>query len=214
MEPIARTLQNLIWIDLEFTDLDPGQGQIMQAAMIVTRADLTPIPPPGIEAEVGGLQFDVSMTQEQADSASDWVKANQAKHLAASLAPDALSVANVEEFFVAYLLTCCEIPDSVPKRPLLAGNSVHADRSYLQRFMPNLTALLSYRNLDVSTLKEIAARWAPDLEFNKNPESIRKWYPADVQVKGAVHDALFDIKGSISELSFYRGRLFAEIARS
>lgn len=212
-EPITRTAGNLVWIDLEFTELDPSVGAIMQAAMIVTRPDLTPVPPPGIPAEIGGLQFTIEMSEEQVATASDWVKVNQKEHLTESRGPNAVPVGQVEELFIAYLLVCSEIPDHVRARPLLAGNSVHGDRNYLARYMPKLVDLLSYRLLDVSGFKELASRWCPKLEFNKNPETIRRWYPADVEVKGAVHDALFDIKGSIAELNFYRDQLFVPAAR-
>jgi len=212
-EPLERTSGNLVWIDLEFTDLDPSRGAIMQAAMIVTRPDLTPIPPPGVPPEEGGLQFSISLTEEQIATASDWVKENQKEHIVECGGPNALPVERVEELFIAYLLVCSEIPDSVRSRPLLAGNSIHGDRNYLARYMPKLVDLLSYRLLDVSGFKELASRWAPKLEFNKNPETIRRWYPADVEVKGAVHDALFDIKGSIAELSFYREHMLVPTAR-
>lgn len=212
-EPIARTAANLVWIDLEFTDLDPALGGIMQAAMIVTRPDLTPVLPPGVSPAEGGLQFTVALSPEQAERASDWVKANQKEHLERSLSPEAMPVEQVESLFIGYLLLCSEIPDSIRSRPLLAGNSVHGDRNYLARYMPKLVDLLSYRLLDVSTFKEITSRWCPALEFTKNSETIQRWFPAEVEVKGAVHDALFDIKGSIAELNFYRENLFVPQAR-
>jgi oligoribonuclease len=212
-EALERTSGNLVWIDLEFTDLDPSRGAIMQAAMIVTRPDLTPIPPPGVPPEEGGLQFAISLSEDQISTASEWVQANQKEHIEECRGPNALPVERVEELFIAYLLVCSEIPDSIRSRPLLSGNSIHGDRNYLARYMPKLIELLSYRLLDVSGFKELASRWAPKLEFNKNPETIRRWYPADVEVKGAVHDALFDIKGSIAELNFYREQMFVPSAR-
>lgn len=213
-EPLPRTSGNLVWIDLEFTDLDPALGGIMQAAMIVTRPDLTPVLPPGVTPEEGGLQFTVALQPEQAERASDWVKVNQKDHLARSLSPEAVPVEQVESLFIGYLLLCSEIPDSIRSRPLLAGNSVHGDRNYLARYMPKLVDLLSYRLLDVSTFKELTSRWCQALEFTKNADTIRRWFPTEgVEVKGAVHDALFDIKGSIAELNFYRENLFVPQAR-
>ncbi|MGE0709241.1 MAG: oligoribonuclease [Planctomycetota bacterium] len=211
---LDRTLGNLIWIDLEFTDLDPSRGAIMQAAMIVTRPDLTPVPPPGIEPGEGGLQYAISLDEAQVATASDWVKEHQAEHLRRSRDPEeSLPVEKVEELFVAYLLACSEVPDAAPKRPILAGNSIHGDRNYLARYMPRLISLLSYRLLDVSTLKELASRWCPSLVFTKTSQTIGQWYPAEVKVEGEVHDALFDIKGSIAELAFYRQHLLAPVAR-
>ena len=214
VEPLPlRSPDNLIWIDLEFTHLDPTHGQIMQGAMIVTRADLTPLPPPGIPPETGGLLFDVHIDGETAANASEWVRANQQAQIQRSLGPEALPVAKVEELFLAYLLATCEVADDKARRPILCGNSVHGDRNYLARYMPKLVDLLSYRLLDVSGFKELASRWCKDLEFDKNPETIQRWYPANVKVEGAVHDALFDIKGSIAELNFYREHMFVPSAR-
>lgn len=208
-----RSAENLIWIDLEFTNLDPTKAFIMQAAMIVTSKDLVPLPPPGIPAETGGLLFDVALSSEQAATASDWVKQNQKAQLARSQGEDALPVAKVEELFVAYLLATCEVPADKRSRPLLAGNSVHGDFGFLTHHMPGLVDLLSFRLLDVTTFKEVARRWCPKLEFNKHHETIRQWFPGAIELEGEAHDALYDIKGSIAELSFYRSHLFLPEAR-
>lgn len=208
-----RSPDNLIWIDLEFTNLEPTEGAIMQAAMVVTQGDLTPIPPPGIPSEVGGLLFDVQLSEAQAAGCSAWVKQNQADQLKRSQGPEAVPVAKVEELFVAYLLSQCEVPENKRIRPLLAGNSVHGDARYLAVHMPKLHDLLSFRILDVTTIKELARRWCPKLEFTKNHETIRQWYPAEIKLEGEAHDALYDIKGSIAELAFYRATLFGPAAR-
>ncbi|MBX3468435.1 MAG: oligoribonuclease [Planctomycetes bacterium] len=209
----TRSADNLIWIDLEFTNLDPAAAYIMQAAMIVTTPDLVPIPPPGIPEEVGGLLFDVHLSADQAATASDWVRQNQAEQLRRSQGEEAVPVDRVEELFVAYLLTACEVPASKRDRPLLCGNSVHGDYRFICRHMPQLENLLSFRLLDVTTLKEIARRWCPDLEYRKTDDTIKEWYPGRVALEGEAHDALYDIKGSIAELNYYRHRLFADPAR-
>jgi len=208
-----RSAEHLIWIDLEFTTLDPAAGFIMQAAMIVTTRDLVPLPPPGIAPEVGGLLYDVQLSADQAATASEWVRQNQRDQLARSQGELAVSVDRVEDLFMGYLLHFCEVPEAIRERPLLAGNSVHGDRRYLEVHMPRLTRLMSFRQLDVTTIKELARRWAPALEFNKNAETIRRWYPSAIEVEGGAHDALFDIKGSVAELNFYRNHLFVPGAR-
>lgn len=208
-----RSADNLIWIDLEFTDLDPQVGFIMQAAMIVTTKDLVPIPPAGVSAEVGGLLYDVHLTKEQAATASEWVRENQAEQLQRSQGEEALPVAQVQDLFVDYLLSTCEVPDAIRMRPLLSGNSVHGDKKFLGQHLPRLDALLSFRLLDVTTIKEIARRWQPALEFDKHDETIKRYYPGPIELKGEAHDALYDIKGSIAELNYYRQRLFAPEAR-
>jgi oligoribonuclease len=210
---VDRSAENLIWIDLEFTNLDPTKAFIMQAAMIVTTKDLVPIPPPGVEPEVGGLLYDVQLGAEQVATASPWVKENQKEQLARSQGPDGVPVETVQDLFIAYLLHCCEVPQDKRNRPLLSGNSVHGDHGFIEHHMPRLGELLSFRLLDVTTVKELARRWCPDLEFEKNDGTIRKWYPAKVELAGQAHDALYDIKGSIAELNFYRHHVFAEAAR-
>ncbi len=209
---MRRRAENLIWIDLEFTNLDPTQGFIMQAAMIVTSPDLEPIPPPGIPEDVGGLLYDVHLTAAQAATASDWVRTNQAEQLRRSQGEDALPVVKVEDLFTGYLLATCEVPEAKRDRPLLSGNSVHGDNAFIAHHMPRLDALTSFRLLDVTTIKELARRWAPDLEFRKNDETIRQWYPGKTGLQGEAHDALYDIKASIAELAFYRKHLFSQAA--
>jgi oligoribonuclease (3'-5' exoribonuclease) len=73
--------------------------------------------------------------------------------------------------------------------------------------------LISFRLCDVTTLKELLRRWAPTIEFRKNDETIRQWYPGQVELAGEAHDALYDIKGSIAELNFYRHHAFSHDAR-
>jgi oligoribonuclease len=206
-----RTGDNLIWIDMEFSHLDPNVGSICQAAMIVTGPDLTPLPPPGIDPRVGGLLYDIRIEQRHVDHASEWVRAHQADQLKRSLeGEDALPVETVEELFIGYLLATCEVPENKALRPILAGNSVHGDQRYIKKQMPRLDELLSFRLLDVTTLKELARRWAPRLVFSKNDETIKQWYPGDIELKGGAHDALYDIKGSIAELCFYRKTVLAQ----
>lgn len=209
MSNSQRRADNLVWIDLEFTHLDPQVGAISQAAMIVTTAELEPLPPPGIDPRIGGLLYDVRIEERHVASASVWVREHQSEQLERSLrGEDALDVQKVEELFIGYLLATSEIPDNKALRPLLAGNSVHGDFRYIKAHMPRLDELLSFRLVDVTTLKELARRWYPRLVFSKNHETIRRWYPAEVDVEGEAHDALYDIKGSIAEMCFYRQHLF------
>lgn len=209
-----RAADHLIWVDLEFTNLDPQVGFIMQAAMIVTTSDLVPVPPPGVAPEVGGLLYDVHLSAEQASTASEWVLANQADQLKRSQGEAAVPVSQVQDLFVDYLLATCEVPDAIRLRPLLSGNSVHGDMKFVAQHMPKLEALLSFRLLDVTTLKELARRWAPTLEFNKTADTIKEFYPGPIELEGEAHDALYDIKGSIAELNFYRKHLFNEAVQS
>ena len=131
------------------------------------------------------------------------------KYIARSQSDDAFPIAKVEELFVGYLLATCIVTEGKSTRPLLSGNSVHGDYRYVKRHMPRLDELLSFRLLDVTTIKELARRWVPKLVFNKTTETIKQWYPGGgIEVQGAAHDALYDIKGSIAELAFYKKTLF------
>ena len=207
---------HLIWCDLEFTHLDVERTRILQAAMLVTDAELRPIPvpvAPGLpEASAGteGLDLLVRLSAEEADTDSDWVKANQGELLERCQSdPEALDVAAVERRLIAYLRAACGIdtPDSNPRqRPLLAGSSVHKDYAVLERFMPGLIGHLSYRLVDVSCLKELSRRWYPDVPaFDK--DGAKDLLP-EFELEGAEHDALFDVKCSLAELRYYRARLF------
>ena len=116
-----------------------------------------------------------------------------------------ISLADAGAETLAFLREHIAEPRSVP----LCGNSIGTDRRFLAKQLPEIEEFLHYRSIDVSTIKELARRWSPKLVFNKTSETIRQWYPGGgVEVEGAAHDALYDIKGSIAELAFYRKTLF------
>lgn len=201
--------QHIVWCDLEFTTTDLERAAIMQAAVVVSTATLEPLPPPGTEGQIG-LCFDVQISPEEASGASRWVQENQAQQLRRSLEhPDALPLAEVDRQLADYVRATCKVPQpgtSHPANPLMAGNSVHNDYHLVRNHMPELASLLSYRLLDVSTLKELVRRWAPKLEVDK--ASAGRHLPAGYHLQGQEHDALFDIQLSVAELSFYRQHLF------
>jgi oligoribonuclease len=214
---MPRSALNLIWCDLEFTDLDASRARILQAAMLVTTPELEPIFPPGDAAD--GLSLLVRITPREAASASAWVRENQAELLArCQTDPAGLSLVEVEARMLAYLQATCEVPaDAAPdgrekatlrtQNPLLAGNSVHKDHSVLERWMPAFTSRLSYRLVDVSGLKELRRRWYPEVAPFEKESMARDWLP-DLALEGAEHDALYDVKCSLAELRYYRKQLF------
>jgi oligoribonuclease len=210
---LERSADNLVWIDLEFTNLDPATSFIMQAAMIVTTPDLVVIPPPSARRGELGLLSDVQLNASQANTASEWVRQNQSEHLKRSQGPNALPVGEVEQQFVDYLMATCEVPQDIRSRPILCGNSVHGDHGFISHHMPDLCNRLSFRLIDVTGIKELAKRWCPALEYRKTDATIREWFPGAAELAGEAHDALYDIKASIAELNFYRQKVFVPALR-
>jgi len=170
--------QNLIWIDLEMTGLDPENDLIIEIATIVTDKDLNIL----AEGPVLAIhQDDAAMA-----AMDDW---NQKHHgqsgLIERVKATEVNEAEAERQTMEFLQRW--VPTS--KSPM-CGNSICQDRRFLYRYMPKLEAFFHYRNLDVSTLKELAARWAPEL---------KKGF-----VKETKHQALDDVIESIDELRYYR----------
>ncbi|HVO43707.1 MAG TPA: oligoribonuclease [Aggregatilineales bacterium] len=172
--------QNLIWIDLEMTGLDPQNDAIIEIATVVTDKNLK------VLAE--GPVLAVSQPEEVLARMDDW---NQKQHGASGLI-ERVRASAVDEA-EAERLTLAFLERWVPgKTSPMCGNSICQDRRFLYRCMPKLEAYFHYRNLDVSTVKELAARWAPELK--------------DGFKKKNSHLALDDILESIAELQFYRER--------
>ncbi len=176
---------NLVWIDLEMTGLDPDRDQIIEIATIVTDSELN------ILAE--GPVFAIQTPEAVLEAMDEW---NQKHHgqsgLLARIRSEGVSIEHAEAETLAFL------QQYVPKgKSPMCGNSICQDRRFMVRGMPKLEAFFHYRNLDVSTLKELARRWAPSV-----------YEQAQASTKRDLHQALEDIKDSINELRFYRQRLF------
>jgi oligoribonuclease len=171
----------LIWLDLEMTGLDPDNDSILEIATIVTDADLNEI------AE--GPVFAIRHSEAVLGGMDDW---NTEHHTASGLWQRVLEsetdLKAAEQSTLDFLARWTE-PGTSP----LCGNSICQDRRFLYRLMPDLEAWFHYRNLDVSTIKELAARWAPALLENFTKQNR--------------HEALADIRDSIAELRHYRPHL-------
>jgi oligoribonuclease len=180
-EPSA---DNLVWLDLEMSGLDPQQCVILEIATIVTDADLRVI------AE--GPVLAIHQPESVLEAMDDWNREHHAASgLSARVRTSTHSVADAEAATLAFVQRYCTERSSP-----LCGNSIHHDRRFLARYMPRFDAYLHYRNVDVSTIKELVRRWYPN-------------GPAAPEKKHA-HLALDDIRESIDELRFYREHIFRQ----
>ena len=177
---LGKNDQNLIWLDCEMTGLDPEIDRLIEIAVIVTG--------PTLEPRIEGPVLVIHQSDEQLDRMDAWNKGTHGRSglidkVKASTVTEAEAERQVLEFVAKY----------APKNSTpMCGNSISQDRRFLVKYMPRLEAFFHYRNLDVSSFKELAKRWNPEVY-----SSFRK------QQK---HTALADVHESIDELAHYRER--------
>ena len=169
---------NLAWLDLEMTGLDPDRDRIIEIAIVITDSQLN------IVAESPALV--VHQADSVLEAMDDWNKSTHARSgLIAKVKASTLAEAEAEQRYLDFLAQYLPAKTSP-----ICGNSICQDRRFLARHMPRLEAYFHYRNLDVSTLKELVKRWKPEL--------------AKGLTKHGKHEALADIYESIEELKYYR----------
>jgi oligoribonuclease len=175
---MAADANNLVWVDMEMSGLDPEIEKVLEIAIVVTDTQLNTV----AEAPV----LVVHQPDSVLDAMDSWNKSTHAKSgLIDRVKTSRLSEADVENTLVGFL------SEHVPARVSpLCGNSVHQDRRFMVRYLPRLEEHFHYRNLDVSTLKELMRRWKPEL--------------AAGMTKHGKHEALADVYESIDELKYYR----------
>jgi oligoribonuclease len=179
---MAQNNNNLIWIDMEMTGLNPNSDYIIEVALVITDAQLNTL----AEAPV----LVVSQPDHVLDGMDKWNQSTHGKSgLIDKVKASTLNEAEVETHMLEFLKL--HIPPSVSP---MCGNSICQDRRFLARYMPQLEGYFHYRNLDVSTLKELVKRWKPEIIQGLN--------------KQGKHEALADIYDSIEELKYYRQHLF------
>jgi oligoribonuclease len=169
---------NLVWVDMEMTGLDPDNDRIIEVAVVVTD--------PHLNVLAEGPVFAIHQSDETLDKMDNWNKGTHGKSgLIDRVKASTVNEAQAEEQLIAFLKQW--VPAN--KSPM-CGNSICQDRRFMARGMPKLEAFFHYRNLDVSTLKELCRRWKPEL--------------ASGFKKAQKHTALADIVESIEELRYYR----------
>ncbi len=173
---------NLIWIDLEMTGLNPSKDRIIEIATIVTDPELNII--------ATGPELVINQPEHLLKEMDEWnTKQHTGSGLVSKVLQSAITESEAELRTLDFLVDFVEAGYSP-----MCGNSVYQDRRFLLAYMPKLEAFFHYRNLDVSTVKILAKNWAPDV-FSQ-------------LTKSSSHRALDDIIGSIDELKFYREHLF------
>lgn len=180
---MASSSDRLVWIDCEMTGLDLEVDELVEIAVVITDYDLNPVD--------AGLDIVIRPDASALESMGDFVRAMHTDSGLIEEIPNGVSVAEAEYEVLEYVLK--HVPDE-QKAPL-AGNSIGTDRAFIAKFMPRLDAHLHYRNVDVSSIKELAKRWYPRAYFN-------------APSKDGGHRALADILESIRELRYYRRAVF------
>ncbi len=170
--------QNLIWLDCEMTGLDADKERLLEIAVIVTSPDLS--------VRIEGPVFVIHQSEELLGKMDKW---NQGTHKKSGLIDKVKASTTTEEEAQTALLKFIGKYVGKGLSPC-CGNTISQDRKFLERYMPKLDAYFHYRNIDVSTLKELAARWAPAVK--------------DAFKKAQKHTALADVHESIEELAHYR----------
>ena len=183
--PVTRSKSdlNLVWLDCEMTGLQPDTDRIIEIAVVVTSPDLA--------TRIEGPVFAIHQSDALLDGMDAWNKGTHGRsglieRVKASTTTEADAEAALIKFLAQY----------VPKgKAPLCGNSIGQDRRFMERYMPKLNDFFHYRNVDVSTLKELARRWKPDAYASFK--------------KAQRHTALADVHESIDELAHYRARLLS-----
>ncbi len=173
----------LVWLDMEMSGLDPDCERILEIAVLVTEGDLTPV--------ADGPDLVVHQPEEILAAMDDWNREHHgASGLTQRVRESETSLEAAETEVLAFLAE-----HVVPKRAVLAGSSIHQDRRFIRRYMPRLDAFLHYRQVDVSTVKELVKRWFPSVA-------------ASAPAKKDSHRALEDIRESLAELAHYKANAF------
>lgn len=180
---LSKSDQNLVWLDCEMTGLEPDTDRLLEIAVVVTG--------PSLEPRIEGPVFAIHQADELLDKMDKWNKGTHGRSgLIARVKESTVTEAEAERQILAFL------SHYAPKGKVpMCGNSIGQDRRFLVRYMPRLERFFHYRNVDVSTLKELARRWKPEAYSSFK--------------KAQKHTALADVHESIDELAHYRTHLLS-----
>jgi oligoribonuclease len=178
--------ENLVWIDCEMTGLNPEVDCLVEIAVVITNSEL--------EVLDDGIDIIIKPTAGGLANMNDFVREMHTTSGLINEFENGLSLEEAEQIVLDYVKRFVPEARTAP----LAGNTIGTDRMFLNRYMPNLDNHLHYRNIDVSSIKELSRRWYPRVYFN-------------MPKKDGGHRALADIKESIKELQYYRKTVFVEL---
>ena len=174
-------IRDRVWIDLEMTGLDPDENTIIEIATIVTEGDL--------EIVAQGPAIAITQPESELAKMDDWNLTHHTDNgLLERVRSEGIPMAEAEQLTLDFVSKHCK-----HGQPPLCGNTIGQDRRFLRRYMPDLHDFFHYRSVDVTSIKQLADRWYPNLPRATKP---------------AGHRALDDIRGSIAELEYYRQHIF------
>lgn len=180
---MANGNDRLVWIDCEMTGLDVEVDQLVEVAVVITDFELNIIDP--------GFNIVINPDQSALDNMNEFVQQMHESSGLLEAIPDGVPLADAQDAVLDYIRKFVPTAQHAP----LAGNTIGTDRAFLAKYMPRVDTHLHYRNVDVSSIKELVRRWMPRIYFNA-PE------------KDGGHRALADILESIRELEYYRKTAF------
>jgi oligoribonuclease len=176
---MSNASDRLVWIDCEMTGLDVEVDELVEVAVVITDFELEPVHE--------GFEIVINPDKSALDNMNDFVRNMHTESGLIDLIPNGVTLAEAEYEVLEYILQHVPTEQQAP----LAGNTIGTDRAFLARYMPRVDNHLHYRNIDVSTIKELSRRWFPRVYFN-------------APVKNGGHRARADILESIRELDYYR----------
>lgn len=181
-----KSIENLVWIDCEMTGLDVEKDSLVEIAVLITDSDLNVL-------DDQGLGVVIKPRKESLAQMGDYVTQMHQESGLLELLDSGLAIEQAEDKILDYVKSFAPEAGTAP----LAGNSIGTDRMFLNRYMPKLDSHLHYRNVDVSSIKELTRRWYPKVYFQ-------------LPKKSGGHRALADIRESIAELRYYRQTVFVD----
>ena len=196
--------QYLVWFDTEYSGLELEGAHLLQVAALITDRSLHRVLP-------AGRDIRLAICLPENTTLSPWVEENLTELVAVCRSSLSVELQEADKLLAEYIDAAVGPPAAREnRRPILAGNTIHADWWLAVKYLPHFISRLHYRHLDVTALKLEWQERYPDREFEKeDPEKIKCYFPEALFASADTrHDAYYDIQASIAELAFYRQHLF------